>query len=379
MRKFFYLMAMVCTLGFFTACSSDDDPTIWDTFKGGDYEVWFDRLVETNSNATIFVYDVNMNVTRVDDTKAKVTITSKDNNQAFGIVISEALVEQKGDDVVISGSESTNSINATISKDNKVTVEIKRGDETYTASSYGPAATSELIGTWNTWVQWYNSDGKIDAPTNEGGDEYALGSVKINWETKEGTKISIPLYPGANIELPANDARDMATRLANADFTNVLKSVSFTSDGKIIAVYSDEDVDDKPVWKVAKNYATYKVVSDQMIQVFLNDEQILSTVKEESEKAVLKSILGMFKEGIPVNIEYSNDNNTAFFYVNKDFAAELSSNTVLKGLLENLKDEDLDGQGALIKVIAGQIPGLMEKTTKFQAGLELNRYKGLDI
>ena len=25
MKKFIYLMAMVCTLGFFTACSSDDD------------------------------------------------------------------------------------------------------------------------------------------------------------------------------------------------------------------------------------------------------------------------------------------------------------------------------------------------------------------
>ena len=45
MKKFIYLMAMVCTLGFFTACSSDDDdPTVWDTFKAGTYNVWGQEL-----------------------------------------------------------------------------------------------------------------------------------------------------------------------------------------------------------------------------------------------------------------------------------------------------------------------------------------------
>ena len=32
MKKFIYLMAMVCTLGFFTACSSDDDDNEKDNF-----------------------------------------------------------------------------------------------------------------------------------------------------------------------------------------------------------------------------------------------------------------------------------------------------------------------------------------------------------
>ena len=32
MKKFIYLMAMVCTLGFFTACSSDDDNNDKDNF-----------------------------------------------------------------------------------------------------------------------------------------------------------------------------------------------------------------------------------------------------------------------------------------------------------------------------------------------------------
>lgn len=32
MKKFIYLMAMVCTLGFFTACSSDDDDNDKDYF-----------------------------------------------------------------------------------------------------------------------------------------------------------------------------------------------------------------------------------------------------------------------------------------------------------------------------------------------------------
>lgn len=374
MKKFFYLMVMVCTLGFFTACSSDDDPTIWDTYKGGDYEVWFDGVLETSDDARNNVYDLNMNISKVDDTKAKITITSKDAKNAFGpIVIPEAFIELKGEDIVVSGSLGSTSVKATIGSDKKVSVEIKEDQNVYNADNYGEAATNDLIGSWDTFVQWYNEDGKIDTPTGEGGDEYALGSVKLNWEAEEGTQ----LYIMEGFGMPVESARALAERSANAQFTSVLKSVSFTSDGKIIAVYSDSDDNTKPTWKVAKDYATYKIIADNLLEVHLNNDLILSSVADkgtEEEKATLKTILDIFNDGIPVNIRYSNDNKTAFFYVDKDFAAELANNVVLKGLVENIQDDDLDGMGAMIKFIAGQIPSLMEKTTKFEAGIELNKH-----
>ena len=46
MKKFIYLMDMVCTLGFFTACSSDDDdPTVWYTFNAVIYNFFFQLFV----------------------------------------------------------------------------------------------------------------------------------------------------------------------------------------------------------------------------------------------------------------------------------------------------------------------------------------------
>ena len=40
-------------------------------------------------------------------------------------------------------------------------------------------------------------------------------------------------------------------------------------------------------------------------------------------------------------------------------------------MVENLGDEDLNGFGGMVKAIVKQLPELMEKTTKFEAGLEL--------
>lgn len=391
MRKFFYLMAMVCTLGFITACSSDDDPTptIWDSYKGGDYQIFSELQSEEENDVEVQVVKMDMNVSKVDDTKAKITIVSP--KLAHDITIPEALISQEGDSIVLTGTgtavkkdiskatATTNpsdvvTINAKI-KDSTVKLSMKWGSSTYYCENEPKGGVSDLIGTWETFVHWFNSDGEIDEPTGDA-DEWAEGSVKLNWEATEGTTINIPMDPSMPdfaIPMPVENARPLAERMANAQLSTVLQSVSFTSDGKIWAVYSDDDINDKPVWKVAKNYATYKEIADNQIMVYLNNDQILSTVEDATEKEVLKTILSLFKDGIPVNVEYSNEYKTAFFYVDKDFASELASNTVLAGLVKNLKDEDLDGMGFLIKSICNQIPGLMENTTKFQAGLELNK------
>lgn len=71
MKKFIYLMAMVCTLGFFTACSSDDDdPTVWDTFKAGTYNVWGQELDTEDGEVDYNFIDFDMNIEKAGNQSA---------------------------------------------------------------------------------------------------------------------------------------------------------------------------------------------------------------------------------------------------------------------------------------------------------------------
>ena len=92
---------------------------------------------------------------------------------------------------------------------------------------------------------------------------------------------------------------------------------------------------------------------------------------DAAQKTAISTILSQFEQGIPVNVRWSNNNNTAYFYVDQSFATALASNTVLAGMIGNLQDEDLAGFAPMIKAIMQQMPELMEATTKFEAGLEL--------
>ena len=69
---------MVCTLGFFTACSSDDDdPTVWDTFKAGTYNVWGQELDTEDGEVDYNFIDFDMNIEKAGNQTAKVTLTDK--------------------------------------------------------------------------------------------------------------------------------------------------------------------------------------------------------------------------------------------------------------------------------------------------------------
>ena len=408
MKKFFYLMAFVCTLGLFTACSSDDDPavpTVWDTYQGGDYDVTAEQ-VDTEDGLDVDYMKMKLNVAKGDNNMAKLTITGD-----VDVTVPAATISQDGDNIKVSGEgtavvedeeDGDNSlakifkpaslssradvshtktiacqVSAVINTATKATTlsitatNPETGKQETLSATSATAQTAEkspILGTWFTEpTTWYDEDGnQVEAGSNDA--QYADGSFKLNWETKEGTIINVPMG-GFNLPMPAGDAAKLAQRMANQDFANILHAVAFTADGKIIAQYKDSVNEEK--WQIAEGYATYKVVNENQIKVYVDTKKALEKVTDETQKATLSTILGMFSDGVPVNVKLSNNNQTAFFYVDKDFATSLASSPILAGLVKNLKDKDLDGLGAMIKSICGQIPSLMENTTKFEAGLEL--------
>lgn len=249
MKKFIYLMAMVCTLGFFTACSSDDD----------------------------------------------------DNE-----------------------------------KDNFVRNE-------------------KIEGTWKVQKAGFDAKGN---PT---------GSVVLNWEGSNDATITIPGF--IDDPYPVKNAIKMAPMLLNSQL-RVLQDVTFNEKGQISATYKEE-ANDKD-WKVANDYATYKVVNENMITLFLNTTKITEDIDDAQEKTMITNMLDQFKTGIPVHVSYLATNKV-YFYVDKDFVAPIIA--MLYAQVNKIPTTGMDKDDLahfkILKSVVNQLPTIMEKTTKFEAGLEL--------
>lgn len=251
MKKFIYLMAMVCTLGFFTACSSDDD----------------------------------------------------DND-----------------------------------KDNFVRNE-------------------KIEGTWKVQEAGFDANGN------------STGSVVLKWEGSDDAVITIP-GSDSNEPWPVKDAIKMAPMFLNSQLRRVLQDVTFNEKGQISATYKEE-ANDKD-WKVANDYATYKVVNENMITLFLNTTKITEDIDDAQEKAMVASMLDQFKTGIPVHVSYPAANKV-YFYVDKDFVAPIIA--MLYAQVNKIPTTGMDkddlAKFKILKLVVNQLPTIMEKTTKFEAGLEL--------
>ena len=251
MKKFIYLMAMVCTLGFFTACSSDDD------------------------------------------------------------------------------------------NDEK---EFVRNEK--------------IEGTWNLQEVTGNDD------------EGYTGSAKFTWDCPEGTFLNIYDMPMdiKNVILP------LMNNMANKYLPKVLKNITFTKDGQINATYAEasDDENAEPEWKTAVGYASYTVsnASKNLIYVTIDADKATEDIDDPAEKAQLKGMLEEFKR-IPVYIRWNG--SKPYFFVEKQFVQAMIEYLVI--MIDMVPKTDMDqedlSQFNMLKGILTQLPAIMDKTTKFEAGLEL--------
>lgn len=193
----------------------------------------------------------------------------------------------------------------------------------------------------------------------------ATGSIVLNWEGSNDAVIEIPgLF---DEPYPVKDAISMVPMLLNTQLRSVLQDVTFNEKGQISATYKEE-ADDKD-WKVANDYATYQVVNENMITLFLNTAKITADIDDAQEKAMVAGMLDQFKTGIPVHVSYPAANKV-YFYV--DVAPII---TMLYAQVNNIPTTGMDAedkaQFQILKTVVKQLPAIMEKTNKFEAGLEL--------
>lgn len=259
MKKFIYLMAMVCTLGFFTACSSDDD-----------------------------------------------------DNDEKGFVRNE-----------------------------------------------------KIEGTWNLQ--------EVTKQDLGNGSEWYDGSAKFTWDCPEGTVLKIDMGLGYEMPMDINTViYPLMNNFANEYLPKVLKDITFTKDGKINATYAEASDDENavPEWKTAVGYASYTVANENLILVTIDANKATEDIDDAAEKAQLKAMLEQYKQ-IPVNIRWNG--SKPYFFVDKAFVQPMIANLVV--MIEKVPATDMDeedlNQYKMLKSILNQLPAIMEKTTKFEAGLEL--------
>lgn len=162
----------------------------------------------------------------------------------------------------------------------------------------------------------------------------------------------------------------MVPMLLNSQLRNVLQDVTFNEKGQISATYKEES-DDKD-WKVANDYASYQVVNENMITLVLNTTKITEDIDDAQEKAMITNMLDQFKTGIPVHVSYPATNKV-YFYVDKDFVAPIIA--MLYAQVNKIPTTDMDkedlAQFMILKSVVNKLPAIMDKTTKFEAGIEL--------
>lgn len=217
-----------------------------------------------------------------------------------------------------------------------------------------------IEGTWNVWSE---------------GDEMTgyKGSAIITWEIDDDAAINIDLGMGQPMTFKINETvTPLANTLANKFLPNVLKSVTFTPDGKINAVYSDDADGDDVKWEEANGYASYKVMNDNLLAVTLNADKVTEDVDDPALKVQIQTILKQFGS-IPVNVRWNGAN--PYFFVDKAFVQPMIATMV--GILSKVPTGDMDEEDLksflMLKGVLDQLPDLMDKTTKFEVGLELRK------
>ena len=121
------------------------------------------------------------------------------------------------------------------------------------------------------------------------------------------------------------------------------------------------------------NYIDSKIYvrnNDNLIYVTIDANKATEDIDDAAEKAQIKGILQQYNK-IPVNIRWNG--TKPYFFVDKAFVQPMIANLV--AMLEKVPTKDMDADDLqlfnMLKGIMGQLPEIMNKTTKFELGLEL--------
>lgn len=401
---FYYLFAVICTIGLFTSCSDDDEkvvnPIPQTTFNSEN------GLQLTYNGAPLLGKKVTFTPDATEATKA--TLRLEGEFDLSGILKGQRsnMTSPTGPGVFPGSPVTTLSVDLSING-NQCTFSGVSETEYCTFSYAGKvtAGTMDLSFTDVTLKNTALAD-TVWKPTPLANTEDGGMDEPIHFVWKSGTKAAIEIFPGYPSEIEINDLLLLALRFPLFDdgsgdrvsveqmLCSVLKDVTLGADGNIVATYMDA-ANGGTEWVTSpSNIAQYVVTGDNQLLLFLNPQAIMANVDnvEKSVRTVdvgailqqaIAELYPMLINGVPLT--YTKEGNRMKVFLGTDLLLPLMKNIVaplfedeefLNMVIEAMKsDPQFGGMAGMMVPTLKLLPEIIKNTTQLEIGLDLTQVK----
>lgn len=400
---FYYLFAVICTIGLFTSCSDDDEkvvnPIPQTTFNSEN------GLQLTYNGAPLLGKKVTFTPDATEATKA--TLRLEGEFDLSGILKGQRsnMTSPTGPGVFPGSPVTTLSVDLSING-NQCTFSGVSETE-YCTFSYAGKVTAGTMDLSFTDVTLKNTAlaGTVWKPTPLANTEDGGMDEPIHFVWKFGTKAAIEIFPYPS-EIEINDLLLLALRFPLFDdgsgdrvsveqmLCSVLKDVTLGADGNIVATYMDA-ANGGTEWVTSpSNMAQYVVTGDNQLLLFLNPQAIMANVDnvEKSVRTVdvgailqqaIAELYPMLINGVPLT--YTKEGNRMKVFLGTDLLLPLMKNIVaplfedeefLNMVIEAMKsDPQFGGMAGMMVPTLKLLPEIIKNTTQLEIGLDLTQVK----
>lgn len=401
---FYYLFAVICTIGLFTSCSDDDEkvvnPIPQTTFNSEN------GLQLTYNGAPLLGKKVTFTPDATEATKA--TLRLEGEFDLAGILKGQRsnMTSPTGPGVFPGSPVTTLSVDLSING-NQCTFSGVSETE-YCTFSYAGKVTAGTMDLSFTDVTLKNTAlaGTVWKPTPLANTEDGGMDEPIHFVWKSGTKAAIEILLGHPSEVEINDLLLLALRFPLFDdgsgdrvsveqmLCSVLKDVTLGADGNIVATYMDA-ANGGTEWVTSpSNMAQYVVTGDNQLLLFLNPQAIMANVDnvEKSVRTVdvgailqqaIAELYPMLINGVPLT--YTKEGNRMKVFLGTDLLLPLMKNIVaplfedeefLNMVIEAMKsDPQFGGMAGMMVPTLKLLPEIIKNTTQLEIGLDLTQVK----
>lgn len=401
---FYYLFAVICTIGLFTSCSDDDEkvvnPIPQTTFNSEN------GLQLTYNGAPLLGKKVTFTPDATEATKA--TLRLEGEFDLSGILKGQRsnMTSPTGPGVFPGSPVTTLSVDLSING-NQCTFSGVSETE-YCTFSYAGKVTAGTMDLSFTDVTLKNTAlaGTVWKPTPLANTEDGGMDEPIHFVWKFGTKAAIEIFLGYPSEIEINDLLLFALRFPLFDdgsgdrvsveqmLCSVLKDVTLGADGNIVATYMDA-ANGGTEWVTSpSNIAQYVVTGDNQLLLFLNPQAIMANVDnvEKSVRTVdvgailqqaIAELYPMLINGVPLT--YTKEGNRMKVFLGTDLLLPLMKNIVaplfedeefLNMVIEAMKsDPQFGGMAGMMVPTLKLLPEIIKNTTQLEIGLDLTQVK----
>lgn len=395
---FYYLFAVICTIGLFTSCSDDDEkvvnPIPQTTFNSEN------GLQLTYNGAPLLGKKVTFTPDATEATKA--TLRLEGEFDLTGILKGQRsnMTSPTGPGVFPGSPVTTLSVDLSING-NQCTFSGVSETE-YCTFSYAGKVTAGTMDLSFTDVTLKNTAlaGTVWKPTPLANTEDGGMDEPIHFVWKSGTKAAIEIFPGhpslllLALRFPLFDDGSGDRVSVEQMLCSVLKDVTLGADGNIVATYMDA-ANGGTEWVTSpSNMAQYVVTGDNQLLLFLNPQAIMANVDnvEKSVRTVdvgailqqaIAELYPMLINGVPLT--YTKEGNRMKVFLGTDLLLPLMKNIVaplfedeefLNMVIEAMKsDPQFGGMAGMMVPTLKLLPEIIKNTTQLEIGLDLTQVK----